>query len=138
MLGASWVLPSPTPALQPRVTSSILPLRRRQVQTRASTKASHWVALSQRQPMMSVRTRLLHFLFSCCSVAQPCPTLSDPMDCSTPGFPVHHHLPEFAQTHVHHELMMPSNHSSSVKKRKMCIHFGFGLPPDYFDFITCT
>ena len=30
-----------------------------------------------------------------------CPTLCDPMDCSTPGFPVLHHLPEFAQTHVH-------------------------------------
>ena len=30
-----------------------------------------------------------------------CPTLCDPMDCSTPGFPVLHSLPEFAQTHVH-------------------------------------
>ena len=37
----------------------------------------------------------------CCSVAQSCPTLCDPMDCSTPGFPVLHHLPELAQTHVH-------------------------------------
>ena len=39
----------------------------------------------------------------CCSVisvAQSCPTLHDPMDCNTPGFPVFHHL-EFAQTHVH-------------------------------------
>ena len=34
------------------------------------------------------------------SVAQSCPTLCDPMDCSTPGFPVHHQLPELAQTHV--------------------------------------
>ena len=34
------------------------------------------------------------------SVAQLCLTLCDPMDCSTPGFPVHHQLPEFAQTHV--------------------------------------
>ena len=42
-------------------------------------------------------------LFPCCcySVAQLCPTLWDPMDCSTPGFPVLHHLPELAQTHVH-------------------------------------
>ena len=37
----------------------------------------------------------------CCSVAQSCPTLCDPMNCSTPGFPVLHHLPEFAQTRVH-------------------------------------
>ena len=35
------------------------------------------------------------------SVTQLCPTLSDTMDCSTPGFPVHHQLPEFTQTHVH-------------------------------------
>ena len=42
-------------------------------------------------------------------VAQSCPTLWGPMDCSTPGFPVLHHLPEFAQTHVHW-VSMPSNH----------------------------
>ena len=35
------------------------------------------------------------------SVAQSCPTLCDPMDCSTPGFPVLDHLLELAQTHVH-------------------------------------
>ena len=35
------------------------------------------------------------------SVAQSCLTLCDPMDCSTPGFPVHHQLPEPTQTHVH-------------------------------------
>ena len=35
------------------------------------------------------------------SVAQLCLTLCDPMDCSTPGFPVHHQLPELSQTHVH-------------------------------------
>ena len=37
----------------------------------------------------------------CCSVTKFCPTLCDPMDCSTPGFPVLHYLLEFAQTHVH-------------------------------------
>ena len=35
------------------------------------------------------------------SAAQSCLTLCDPMDCSTPGFPVHHQLLEFTQTHVH-------------------------------------
>ena len=35
------------------------------------------------------------------SVAQLCPTLSDPMNHSTPGLPVHHQLPEFTETHVH-------------------------------------
>ena len=37
----------------------------------------------------------------CCSVTQPRPTLCHPMDCSMPGFPVHHQLLELAQTHVH-------------------------------------
>ena len=35
------------------------------------------------------------------SVAQSCLTFCDPMDCSTPGLPVHHQLPESTQTHVH-------------------------------------
>ena len=35
------------------------------------------------------------------SVAQLCPTLCNPMDCSTPGLPIHHQLPELALTHVH-------------------------------------
>ena len=35
------------------------------------------------------------------SVAQACPTLCDPMNRSTPGFPVHHQLPECTQTHIH-------------------------------------
>ena len=34
-------------------------------------------------------------------VAQSCPTLCNPVNCSTPGLPVHHQLPEFTQTHVH-------------------------------------
>ena len=37
----------------------------------------------------------------CCPVAQSCLTLCNPIDCSMPGFPVLHHLPECAQTHVH-------------------------------------
>ena len=53
--------------------------------------------------------------FPCCSVAQSCPTLCDPMDCSTPGFPVLHHLPEFAQTHLHWvgDAIQPSHPLSS-------------------------
>ena len=43
------------------------------------------------------------------SVAQSCLTLCDPMNCSTPGLPVHHQLPEFTQTQVM-ESMMPSSH----------------------------
>ena len=50
------------------------------------------------------------------SVAQSCPTLCDPMDCSTPGFPVHHQLLELAQTHVHHPTT-----SSSVIPFSFCL-----------------
>ena len=49
------------------------------------------------------------------SVAQSCPTLCDPMNCSTPGLPVHHWLPEFTQTHVHWvgDAIQPSHPLSS-------------------------
>ena len=51
----------------------------------------------------------------CCSDAQLCPILCDPMDCSTPGFPVTHHLLYFAQTHVHwdNDAIQPSHPLSS-------------------------
>ena len=39
--------------------------------------------------------------YCCCSVAHSCLTLCSPVDCSSPGFPVLHYLPELAQTHVH-------------------------------------
>ena len=49
------------------------------------------------------------------SVTQSCPTLCDPMDCSTPGFPVHHQLLKFTQTHVHRvsDAIHPSHPLSS-------------------------
>ena len=52
--------------------------------------------------MLNYKIACLHILsvqFS--SITQSCPTLCDPIDCSTPGFPVHHELPELAQTEVH-------------------------------------
>ena len=49
------------------------------------------------------------------SVAQSCPTLCDPMNCSMPGLPVHHQLSEFTQTHVHRvsDAIQPSHPLSS-------------------------
>ena len=49
------------------------------------------------------------------SVAQSCPTLCDPMNRSMPGLPVHHHLPEFTQTHIHRvgDAFQPSHPLSS-------------------------
>ena len=76
-----------------------------------------------------VKVRLRHFLFfivletngsrcffmSVSSVVQLCPILCDPMDCSTPGFPVLHQLLELAQTHVHRvsDAIQPSHPLSS-------------------------
>ena len=49
------------------------------------------------------------------SVAQSCLTLCNPMNRSTPGLPVHHHLPEFTQTHIHRvsDAIQPSHPLSS-------------------------
>ena len=47
------------------------------------------------------RLYLSNIAYCCYSVAQSCPTLCDPMDCSMPGFPVLHCFLKFAQTHVY-------------------------------------
>ena len=63
------------------------------------------------------------------SVAQLCPTLCDPMDCSMPGFPVHHQLLELAQTHVHplSDAIQPSHPLSppSLPALNLSQHQGF-------------
>ena len=55
------------------------------------------------------------FKCCCCSVTQVCLTLCNPVDCSTSGFPVLHHLLELAQTHVHRvgDAIQPSHPPSS-------------------------
>ena len=65
---------------------------------------------NQRKPQVATKASVQ---FS--SVTQSCPTLCDPMDCSTPGLPVHHQLPEFTQTHVHRvsDAIQPSHPLSS-------------------------
>ena len=62
-----------------------------------------------------------YFIIQFSSVAQSCSNLCDPMNCSIPGLPVHHHLPEFTQTHVHQggDAIQPSHHLSPL----------FPLPP---------
>ena len=63
------------------------------------------------------------------SVTQLCPILCDPKDCSTPGFPAHHQLPEFTQTHVHgvgdaiqpsRPLSAPSPPAFNLSQRQGC------------------
>ena len=61
------------------------------------------------------------------SVAQSCPTLCNPMDCSKPGLPVHHQLPKFTQTHVYrvgnaiqssHPLLSPSSPTFNLSQHQ--------------------
>ena len=59
-----------------------------------------------------------HTIIQFSSVTQSCPTLCDPMNCSTPGFPVHHQLLEFTQL-MPTELVMPSNHP--ILCRPLCL-----------------
>ena len=73
--------------------------------------------MGKRKIKLYVRNYLLYISSSvqCSSVAQSCPTLCNPMDCSTSGFPVHRQLPELAQTHVHRvgDAIQPSHPLSS-------------------------
>ena len=57
------------------------------------------------------REREIHISVQFSLVAQSCPTLYDPMDCSTPGFPIHHQLLELVQTHFHRvgDAIQPSH-----------------------------
>ena len=59
--------------------------------------------------------RWVFFRVQFSSVAQLCPTLCDPMNRRMPGLPVHHHPPEFTQTHVHQvgDAIQPSHPLSS-------------------------
>ena len=63
---------------------------------------SIWVVpVSQAVMNDSFSFSFLEYIVQFSSVTQSCLTFCDPMDCSTPGFPVHHQLSEFTQTHVH-------------------------------------
>ena len=74
-----------------------------------------WFECYSLQPLLCYCWFLISYCLSS-SVAQSCPTLSDPMNCSTPGFSVHHQLPEFTQTHEHRvdDAIQPSHPLSSL------------------------
>ena len=84
-------------------------------------------------PIYQQRDKLLNITWhlSCCSVAESCPALCHPMDCSRSGFPVLHYLLEFVQIHVHwvsnaihsaHPLSHPSRLALNLSQ-----HQGFFL-----------
>ena len=59
--------------------------------------------------LLTLKGTIHKAIFQFSSVTQSCPTLCNPMHHSTPGFPVHHHLPEFIQL-MSIKLVMPSSH----------------------------
>ena len=68
-----------------------------------NSKIFHWKLLTILYGRWTKKSMSCRRLYNCCScpVTKSCPTLCDPMDCSTLGFPVLLYLLEFAQTHVH-------------------------------------
>ena len=74
-----------------------------------------WTRLKWLSSSRSMTSNTEHPSVQFSSVTQSCSTLCDPMDCSTPGLPVHHQLPEFTQTHVHWvgDAIQPSHPLSS-------------------------
>ena len=73
-----------------------------------------------------------HYQFS--SVTQLCWTLCNPMDCSTSGFPVHHQLPEIAQTHVHQvgDANQPSHSLLSLSPQTSVVPASGSFPISQF------
>ena len=77
---------------------------------RINTNLTYSLENPSSQPFWNITT-YAHFQFQFSSVAQSCPTLCSPIDWSTPGFPVHHQLPELTQTYVHQvgDAIQPSH-----------------------------
>ena len=81
-----------------------------------------WTSTRKTNPQVTI-----NYQFS--SVTQSCPTLCDTLDCSTPGLPVHHQLPEFTQTHVHWVpgAIQPSHPLSSLSPPSFSLSHRQGL-----------
>ena len=107
-----WALPSQT---------SFFLLSSKPVITKESCSCEHVyihvpVCISWKVTVVLLGSNLFYiFAIQFSSVAQSCPTLCNPMNCSTPGLPVHHQLPYFTQTHVHRvsDAIQPSHPLSS-------------------------
>ena len=69
--------------------------------TAITHRVNHLHTTVQNPVIASFCPQIKSGLLCCCSVTQLCLTLCDAIDCSMPGFPVHHYLLEFAQTHIH-------------------------------------
>ena len=104
-----------------------------------------WIVIDSQWDLLVLSFYFSKWLAQFSSVTQPCPTLCDPMNRSTPGLPVHHQLPEFTQTHVHwvsdaiqpsplcHSLLFPPSIFPSIKvfSNELVLHIRW---PNYSSF----
>ena len=101
-----------------------------------------WMNLSPRARPIFPTIYWTFVLICCCSVVQLCPTLCNPIDCSTPGFPVPHYLPEFAQVHVHWigDAIQPSHPLLFSSVLISCSNFKIYIHtwPHFFPFKYCV
>ena len=77
-------------------------------------------SFSVSQPVFGLVTIVFFFFLTCWSLTQSCPTLCDPINCSTPSFQVLHYLPEFAQTQCSLSRWCHPTISSSVAPFSSC------------------
>ena len=108
---ASWMTPL---SLRCLIFSS-MQIQRQTKQYYPNINVSHICSLKFSSSHIFESGRKQKNIFQFSSVAQSCPTLCDPMNCSTPGLPVHHQLPEFTQIHIHwvSDAILPSHPLSS-------------------------
>ena len=127
---------------QPAILHFVLPLSPPSPQPASELESSYFkqssvsiilnvFRLPLREVLSSIHSDLFMYFFQISisqfsSVSQPCPTLCNPEDCSTPGSPVHHQHPELAQTHVQvgdviqpsHPLLSPSPPAFNLSKHQ--------------------
>ena len=88
---------------------------RRGLKMRSSVASHQKLTMANWEPSLKLILLKLHSSVQFSSVAQSCPTLCNPMNCSMPGLPVHHQHPECTQTHAHRgsDAIQPSHPLSS-------------------------
>ena len=79
------------------------------------------------------------YTIDCCHSAESCPIICNPVDCSMPGFPVHHHFPEFARGYVHWigDAIQPSHPLSPSSPSAFNLSQHQGLFPMSHPFASC-
>ena len=100
-----------------------------QMANKLMKRCSISLIIRETQIKTTIRYHLMPVRIQVTSVVQSCPTLCDPMNCSTPGLPIHHQLPESIKTHVHSvgDAIQPSYPLSSPSPPALTLSQNQGL-----------